>query len=512
MASAPPDIPADPPRVSRADVASGAAMTALARAGALIEVVSQPAYVWLFGLSTYGLYVVLWAAVNLLGTILSLSMQQALQRVVPAAKSSEAAHGAVRFALLATVLPSALAALALSVAAPWLAPFFSAAPDIRSHLPAIIALFAWTLPLFVLLEVTTAAVRARRAFGPEIRLRIFWEQLVRLVMAVIAFALGAHFFGLFAAHLVSLALTGLISVRLLGRYYDLGLLFVAPMPRALTRDVLASGLATMPPNLARRAFNDLPPMLLNLTLSGAGGAVAAGLFGIARKVASVPLIVRQAFLYVLAPLSSEQKAHDPAAIAPLYRFSNRLAAAIVLPLSALMIAIGDVILKLFSPEAAAALPVLVILVVGRAGETIFGAATPIVEMTGHRGLPLLNSLLGLAFALLIAWWLVPDLGATGMAWAVTGGVVLASWAAAAELWISDRLAPAEGRFAVACLAGALAWAVLAGVGLAMDEAHWAARAATQLFLFFPLLWLALRVSLDAEDKAALGTVGRRLRL
>lgn len=498
------------PVVSRADVASGAALSGLARMGAIIEIVTQPAFVWMFGLATYGTYVVLWAAVNLLSTLTTLSLAQGLQRSVPAAPDRESEHGAVRYALLVTVFPSALVALVISLSAGWIAPAFAVDAAMRPQLPAMIALFVWTLPLTVALEIATAAARAKRAFGPEIRLRIFWEQIARLIVAVALYALGVRLFGLFIAHIASLAVTAWLSVRLLGRYYDLALLWRAPMPKTLRRDTLKSGLATMPPNLARRAFNDLPPVLLGLALSGSGGAVAAGLFGIARKIASVPLIVRQTFLYVLAPLSAAQRAADKAQIAPLYRFANRLAAIIVLPLTGVMIAGGDAILLLFSPEAAAALPVLIVLLVGRAGETILGAATPIVEMTGHRLLPLANSLAGLAAAGLVGWLAIADWGAVGMALAVSAGVIVSSWAAVGELWVSDRLGPFDRHFIRALLCGLGGFAGLWLAGLALATVPMLARAAIQFALFFPLVWLGLKLGLDPDDKAALGKAGRKL--
>ena len=510
--ASPSEPPAIVPAVSRADVASGAALTGLARMGAVIEIITQPAFVWMFGLATYGTYIVLWAAVNLLATLTTLSLAQGLQRSVPAAASREAEHGAVRYALLVTVIPSALLALAVSLAAPWIAPAFAAEPAVRTVLPQLIALFIWTLPLTVALEIATAAARAKRAFGPEIRLRIFWEQIARLIVAVALYALGVRLFGLFIAHIASLAITAWLSLRLLGRYYDLGLLWRAPMPKLLRRDTLKSGLATMPPNLARRAFNDLPPVLLGLALSGTGGAVAAGLFGIARKIASVPLIVRQTFLYVLAPLSAAQGAADPAEIAPLYRFANRLAAIIVLPLTGVMIAGGDALLLLFSPEAAAALPVLVVLLVGRAGETILGAATPIVEMTGHRMLPLANSLAGIGIAALVGWLAVPAWGATGMALAVSAGVIVSSWAAVAELWWSDRLGPFDSHFLRALASGIAGLVALWLVGIALHDIPIAARAGVQFAMFLPLVWLGLKLGLDAEDKAALGKARHTLRI
>ena len=503
MAADTPDPVSPAPAVSRADVASGAALSGLARMGAIIEIVTQPAFVWMFGLATYGSYVVLWAAVNVLSTLTTLSLAQGLQRSIPSAASREAEHGVVRYALLVTVIPSAFVALCITLAAPGIAPQFSVEPAMRPHLPALIALFVWTLPLTVALEIATAAARARRAFGPEIRLRIFWEQIARLIVAVALYALGVRLFGLFIAHIVSLGVTAWLSV---------GLLWRAPMPPALRHDTLKSGLATMPPNLARRAFNDLPPVLLGLALSGGGGAVAAGLFGIARKIASVPLIVRQTFLYVLAPLSAAQRAADRAQIAPLYRFANRIAAIIVLPLTAVMIAGGDATLLLFSPEAADALPVLIVLLVGRAGETILGAATPIVEMTGHRLLPLANSIAGLAVAGLVGWLTVDAMGATGMALAVSAGVIVSSWAAVAELWISDRLGPFDRHFLRALACGLGGFAALWLVGWLFQGVGMVPRAAIQFACFFPLVWLGLKFGLDAEDKAALGKAGRKLAL
>ena len=42
----------DSPAVTRSEVARGAALAGLSRAGALIEAVAQPLYTWLFGIAT----------------------------------------------------------------------------------------------------------------------------------------------------------------------------------------------------------------------------------------------------------------------------------------------------------------------------------------------------------------------------------------------------------------------------------------------------------------------------
>lgn len=187
----------------------------------------------MFGITGYGVYVVLWAAINILANILDLAMGQALQRVIPAEPDTERQHGAVKFALLAGTGLGIIAAAVISLSASQLAGYVAAAPDEAAHIPAAIALFAWSLPLWIFLEIATAAARAKRAFGPEIRLRIFWEQLARLVFAVGFFAAGYNLTRLLLGHLLSLALTAILSVRLLGRYYDLRLLVRGPMPRFL---------------------------------------------------------------------------------------------------------------------------------------------------------------------------------------------------------------------------------------------------------------------------------------
>jgi O-antigen/teichoic acid export membrane protein len=501
--------PAATPAVTRGEVARGAGLAGLSRAGALIEALAQPLYTRLFGLETYGIYVVLWGVISLVSNFIHLAMPMALQRIVPTRGGEEAVHGAVKLALLVAVLPSLLIALIVTLNAGAVASVFSAAPDDSERLPTAIALFVWALPLWTFIEVATAAARARRAFGPEIRLRIFWEQIARILFAVGFFMLGATSIGLMVAHLCSLVMTALLCIPLLGRYYDLKLLIRAPLPAGLVRELIVTGLALLPSNLARRALIDAPPVVLNLMLPGARGAAAAGLFEIARKISTVPLIVRQAFQYVLGPLSSAQAHVDRAQVAPLYHFASRVSTALVVPLAGLLIFAGVEILSLYQPRAAAALPLLYILVAARALEAIVGPASTIVEMIGHRGLPLLNSAIAVGLWIGLALWLAPEYGALGMAAAVGAATVISTYAATLELQLSDRLSPFDRKLFLSLVLA------LTGVAL-MGAAEWLldgpARFATVLGLWAITSWLTLRYGLAREDRVALGGLSRKLRL
>ena len=145
------------PAVTRGEVARGAGLAGLSRAGAFIEALAQPLYIWMFGLAAYGIYVVLWGAINLLTNLLDLSMTSALQRIVPTRSEETQVHGAVKLALLVTILPSLVVALLVALNADSVATLFSVAPEDRSSLPGAIALFVWALPLW-----TSSKWRRRR--------------------------------------------------------------------------------------------------------------------------------------------------------------------------------------------------------------------------------------------------------------------------------------------------------------------------------------------------------------
>jgi O-antigen/teichoic acid export membrane protein len=506
MAATPPPDPDE--NVTRGEVARGAGLAGLSRATALIDAVAQPLYIGLFGLPAYGVYVALWASINFLENVVDLSLTSALQRIVPTGDDGTA-HGAVKAALLATVIPAALIALIVTLNAASVASLFSAAAEDKASLPTAVALFAWGLPLWTFIEIATSAARARRAFGPEIRLRLFWEQIARILFALGFFALGAGSLGLILAHLASLTLTAGLCVPLLGRYYDLRLLVRAPVPRADLRLLLATGLALLPANAARRLLTDAPAVILNFLLPGKHGAVAAGLFEIARKIATLPLAVRQAFQYVMAPVAAHQARADRAAIAPLYRFASRVSTALVVPLAGLLAFTGPDILSVFRPEVMAALPLLYILVAARAAEAIVGPATPIVEMTGHRILPLVNSLVGIAIWGALGLILVPRYGASGMAVAVGAATVAIAYMATLELRIAEDMSPFDRKLFRGL------FVALLGVGLMGLAAYWTRgplRFASVLSLWALASWCALRFGLVRGDREALGGLARRLRL
>src|SRR3546814_15496684 len=90
--------------------------------------------------------------------------------------------------------------LLIAVFAADLAPLLNVAAHDRPLVVPAIRLFVWALPLWAFVEIATSAMRARMVFGAEIRLRIVWEQVLRLIFAGLLFAAGFGLKGLFIAH------------------------------------------------------------------------------------------------------------------------------------------------------------------------------------------------------------------------------------------------------------------------------------------------------------------------
>ncbi len=512
--------PAPPPAISEAHVARGLGTTLLSRLGALIEVVAQPLYVAMFGLPAFGLYAVLWAAVNLAENIFDFGMTSALQRVVPQAHNATEELGALKAAFVGGVGPCTVVALIASFAAPSLARFVNVAAADQHLVTPAIALFAWALPLWAFVEIATSALRAKQLFGAEIRLRIFWEQIIRLVIAAALWALGYGLWGLLIGHMLSLAITAALSLRLLARHYPLRKLLSAPM-QPMWGLTLGAGLSVLPANIVARLFGDAPPLILNALIPGAGGASAAALFVIIRKISSIVQLVRTAFAYVLAPIASLAAKHDMAQVSAIYGFATRLSASVALPIALTMAGASVALLAAFGEgDNKPALLALWSMLLARGIEASIGAALPVLQVTGRYRDQYWGSFAGLAAA--VALWLFWDMtGRVGdplvlMTWAVAAGILVAAVVPLLQLrWQIGIHLPIASLVRGLAIGGAAGFAAMLLMTLAQDmgapQRGWPIQLGVMLIASLLSCWAALR-ALPRTDRAALGRVGAALRL
>ncbi len=547
--------------ISARDVAKGAGTTLLARLGGVLEVVAQPLYIWLFGLAGYGFYGALWAATNLTQNVADLGTTGAMQRVIPQATSAQKEAAALRAALILGVVPCILIAITVFILAEPVSKFFNADARDSAQATEIIRLFIWALPLWSFVEVATSALRARRIFGAEIRLRLFWEQLIRLLVVVSLFFAGWSTRALYIGHLISLGATCLLCVRLLAKNFELRLMFKGPLVDDMFHATLKAGLAVLPTNIALRIFGDGPAIALNAILPGASGAVATSLYIVARKISSLVQLVRTAFAYVLAPLASALSKDGKEKVSSIYGFSTRVLVTLALPLAAVLGAMGPTILPVFGPGVEQALIAVWILLASRAFEAVCGAAAPIQQVVSAHRHQLVGSITGVVLAFVIGGYFTPQYGLNAMAWAVAIGLAAASAIPMIQLNLHDDLHPFERPFLAVLLkalgvaiAGSLlivaiqfvpllaqrvlfaglvlvafAFAPRVAIGLAfVGLAEWVIETQFSLpaqllsrlvtiVLMLPVvigtLWLSLRLALPEADRRAIGDkTARKLRL
>jgi O-antigen/teichoic acid export membrane protein len=539
--------------ISNRDVAKGAGTTLLARLGGVLELLTQPLYGWLFGLASLGFYGALWAAINLIENVADLGMTSAMQRVIPQARSPEEEASALRASFLLALVPCVIIAGIISVMAAPVATLFNMSDADSRHAVEAVRLFIWALPLWAFVEISTSALRSKRLFGAEIRLRLLWEQTVRLGLVLIFYVAGAGMMSLIYAHLLSLSIICVLCVRLLNRHFTLRLIFTRPVRDAMFVESLKAGLGVLPVNITTRLFGDGPALALNALIPGSNGAVAASLFIIARKVSSLVQLVRTIFAYVLAPLASAAASGGKDQVASIYGFSTRLSFALAVPMGAVLAASGPAALPLFGPGAGAALTCLIVLVLARVTEAVVGAATPIQQVTSGHLDQQLGSFAGLAVAGGIIWYFLPGGGLNAMAMAVGVGLVIAAVLPLFQLHVIDKLHPFSSPFgsvmgrtlaisvagmALALLLQALppvvqrigfvvlvialyrvSWKLSAGLALAgvaevltarffHDQSKHILPYLLELTLLIPLLvgtlWASLRFALPVQDRQALG--------
>ena len=494
------------------DVAKGAGTVFLARTGAVVEIVTQPVYTWMFGLATYGLYTVLWSLVNLIENITDLAMTNALQRLLPQADELEVRATIIKGAFILGVLPSFFLAIILSLTAPQIVPLFNVAEKDIAQLGMAITLFAWALPLWATVEVATSALRAFRAFGKEIRLRLLWEQILRLVLTIVLWLAGVDTLALLLAHLGSLLITAFLALRLLDSHCSLKLAWQTKVSRSVLYELLVSGLSVLPSNILGRMFSDLPVVIINFSLPGAAGANAAGLYSIARKLSSIPQMVRTAFSHVVAPIAASSANRDHSAIQALYTFSVRISLLLALPTTAALITATDSILTLFVAGAAAAWPLVIILTLARGLEAVVGPATAIQQVISHRGLPVLNSSIGLLAAAGVLFVTFPMYEAIGVALGVATGQLVTAMLSVLQLSRGEKLKPFDGSFMRIFTIATLACIVIIVTGMLTSTALPLLRGIVIFLIYLAVMWLSVRLTLPAHDRLALGKLGRRLRL
>lgn len=489
-------------------VAGGAGLAFLGRLGALIEAFSVIVFTWAYGAETFGLFAVLWSYVKVTTALSDAAMTTTLQRFVPRVPKEQEALVA-GYALKLSFFIGCLFAGFATYFAHEISSVINVSDSDADHLTNVIRVYVWVIPFWTMVEVGTAAIRARRNFGPEIRVRIFYEQGLRLIAAIVFFYFGLDTYGLFLAHLISVVLASILAIRLIAKNYDFAAVLRAPITGELTQKMRQYGFSVMPSNLIKKLFSEFPVMMLNYMLPGADGAAAAAYYSVARKVASALQVVKLAFEYVMAPLAAEKDGKgDREMLQNMYAYATRMSICLALPFGAALYVARADMLSALEPEFQAAAAAIAILVAGRVVEASTGPSSSIIEMLGNRFLPLLNGAIGLIVFITIGIYAIPEHGVTGAAIAATIGLNITAYLALIEVAGRYKLLPYSADLLKPAFISTMSAAALVAYAVYAPAFPAPTGLMVAIFGLIVALLLLVRFGLMVDDIAVLGKPAR----
>jgi len=174
------------------------------------------------------------------------------------------------------------------------------------------------------------------------------------------------------------------------------------------------------------------------------GAVEAGLYLAAKRVAAIGVMVADAVRVVAGPrLAVLHAAPDTA---PAFREAAAMAGLLFLALvggaCAGLAVLGWALLALFGPAFTGAFPLLLVMVAGLASFAVFGPVGLLMTMTRLERARALITLASAAAACLAVIWLAPRFGPIGVAWAFAAVTILSNAASSAICWRVLGIPPA----------------------------------------------------------------------
>jgi O-antigen/teichoic acid export membrane protein len=480
-------------------------------AGSLFEFASRFVIAFLLarslGAAEYGLYVMAVSAAALAAGMSQIGLDDAMVRYV-AILSGRRDEVGLRGAIQVGLGASTLAGLALGGAL-----YLAAEPLARGvfdepRLTELLRLVAFLVPFLTISNVLAGVARGFRrmefvAIGENVV-----QSLVRLALVGLIAALG-NLTALQATLVfgISDVAATLTLVALLDRAYRVRRL-AGQAARRDTGAIFAFALPLWMSGLLRQFRNNIQTVIL-----GATGAISGvGVYAVVDKVNLVSHVWLLSVLVAVKPTLA--RLHDQGnrtGLAHLYSTSTRWTLSLYLPFFVCTILYREPILSVFGPAFAAGSTALVVLCCAELANAGTGTCGPILDMTGHTRVKLVNSVTWTALLIGSGAVLIPRWGVTGAAVSALVAIATVNGLCVVEVWLLERLVPFDRTFVKPLLAGA--GAAFVGVGLAMlaPARHLAPAIAQGSVVFASYALIVTLLGLEADDRMVLRRVVQRLR-
>ena len=374
----------------------------------------------LLGSAALGIFLVAWAATDVFSKIGMFGLDNTIIAFIA---RSEAAGDRARsrtlfdLAVLLAVSQCAVLALIAIAAIQIFGDRFSLPPSMIAPLSVMLC----ALPGMTLYRICTAISRAMKVMGHDVYSRGLTESVVTTAAFLAALGFGATTFAPAIAVIVGTGASGIVALLLARSLFKAAPLRHATISyRAETGRLLRYSASISAYDLLNSLIVRLDVIMLGFFVGRAPGVTlpAVGIYGAVVEVAGGLRKVNQAFNPIFAPVVASLTADgDQEHAATAFRRVAQWTLWVLLPLGAVMILAGSVILGIYGPEFRQGSTWLVIVAVA-CGTNALVALAETVIMVQKPHLNLLNSALTCIVAILANLWLINHFGVIGAAFGI----------------------------------------------------------------------------------------------
>jgi O-antigen/teichoic acid export membrane protein len=210
----------------------------------------------------------------------------------------------------------------------------------------------------------------------------------------------------------------------------------------------------------------------SLMLGAKSADSSVGNFAVAARHNLVGHVTLLSLLVAVKPTLAElHDKGDRAGLAKLYTTSTRWSFGLNLPFFVVVVLFAEPLLRVFGESFAAGTTALIILSFAELANAATGTCGPLLDMTGHTRIKLVNSIIWTGLLIGGGAVMIPRWGVTGAALATVLAVGTVNLVTVIEVWLLERVQPYDRTYWKPIIAGvvAAAFAVMVRAALPPDD-------------------------------------------
>lgn len=383
--------------------------------------------------STYGVFTLSLSIITMTQGVLSLNLNRSLDYYIPnflSKNEPERAKAVLMNVLTISMVTSFAGSCGLFLLRYDISKAFNDPRLVQS-----LALFAWAIPLLTLNKVLFDLFKGIKVLRFRTYVRDLTDPVVRLGAVVVLVLLGGELVGIVGAHMLGLAIAGLVGVVLVYRKVDW--VSTGSFGEISRGSLISYSLPLMFAGAIYMLIGQIDYFVIGYYRDTAEvGQYRVGFF-----LAVNLLIVLRSLTPVFKPMIVEARGDDTL-LGHRYRTATRWSTLLTIPIAISFLAAPDTYISLFfTSKYIVASGAFAVLTVGYLLNAAFGPDGMLLEGLGHTRLTLVNSVVFVLVNGVLDLLLVSRLGIIGAAVATATAMTVTGMIAVSEIYLLYRIHP-----------------------------------------------------------------------